>query len=146
MGRERYFTRDIENDRRGFYFEIPMAAPSFNHVWLSCGRGGARRLSQEAKDFYNLARHVILGKSMPDDWESCCVRISVAPRQKSGDVDNRIKATLDALTKCLFWKDDRVVASVTCAFEKPRKQGLTRILITRGGEKFPYFEETNNND
>lgn len=140
MGIEKYFIR-ATNDARRFYFEIPMAAPSFNHVWLQAGRGGARRLSQEAKTFYDLARASILGASLPDDWESCNVRISVAPPRRAGDVDNRIKATLDALTKCLFWKDDRVVSSVSCCFEAPRPKGLTRILITRGGEKFPAFEE-----
>lgn len=142
MDREKFFTRDFKSDSRQVYFEIPMAAPSFNHVWLQAGRGGARRLSQEAKTFYAVARSVILGASMPEEWETCCVRISVAPRVKSGDVDNRIKATLDALTKCLFWKDDRVVSSVYCCFEEPRPPyGLTRVLITRGGAKFPPIDD-----
>ena len=146
MRREEYFTRGIKSPQY-FYFEIPKEAPSVNHIWLTAGRGGARRLSQKAIAFYKLAQGYIFPKRIPDDWQSAVVRICVAPKARRGDVDNRIKAVLDALTKALFWKDDSVVSEVSCVFEEPiGGDGRTRILITPGGEKFPSFQEVKEDD
>lgn len=141
METEKYFIRDT-NDDAGIYLEIPMTPPTTNKLWLAASqRNYARRLSKEAKAYNELVAAIVAGRRVPDDWETVVVKISVAPTARRGDVDNRIKAVLDSLTKAGFWLDDRIVSAVSCAFEAPCKQGLTRVLVKRGGDKFPAFVE-----
>lgn len=73
---------------------------------------------------------------MPSSWRYCAVSVTVHPRRRSGDVDNRIKSVLDALTYSGFWEDDKVVAEVTARFGRPDKEGCTLIEITERKEKF----------
>lgn len=52
-----------------------------------------------------------------------------APNKRAFDTDNRIKPTLDVLTKNGIWVDDSVVARVTAERREIVKGGLCRVFI-----------------
>lgn len=120
-----------------------MAPPTVNHIWLqrcsSLKRGatGGRFLSKEARVYCQFAALAIQRQRMPQDWPFCAVDIVVEPIRRQGDVDNRIKAVLDAFTKAGFWEDDKIVAEVSCKFGKVCKpHGRTIVTISPREKKF----------
>ena len=114
--------------------EIPAAPPSANRIW-ELGKGRAH-VSKAATAFYTLTCYALGGRVLPSSWEAVNVSILVAPTQRSGDVDNKIKPVLDALTRARFWQDDRIVAYVSCEFLPPEKRGRTVVYIERAVAKF----------
>lgn len=112
---------------------IEAAPPSVNRIWRN-GRGQTY-LSKDAIAFYQLARLTVRAR-VPSDWPFYRVDIIVEPRTRAGDVDNKIKPTLDALTKAGFWKDDDRVAFVSCRFGKINKRGRTIIRVSRMEKKY----------
>lgn len=115
------------------------APPSANKIWRTYA--GKNVLSEEAKDFYRLVRFQLAGKRVPEDWNYYKVELVVEPRIKSGDVDNRIKPVLDALSKAGFWSDDKRVAFVSCQFGKINKRGRTIVRVSERKEKYGYVGE-----
>lgn len=117
---------------------VDMAPPSANRIWLQNYRAGKTYLNPVYRQFCALVGLRVRQKSLrlPEDWKYCAVEIVVHPKTRRGDVDNRIKPTLDALTKSGFWKDDSVVAQVRARFGKPDKKGCVLIKIERRDEKF----------
>lgn len=96
---------------------LDVLPPSANRIWRSAR--GINYLSREARDFYAYAASKW---STTIEWEFVAVRIYLVPKRKGIDVDNRIKPTLDALTKAHVWKDDSIVASVSCSLVEPNKE------------------------
>lgn len=118
---------------------VDMAPPTVNHMWLKRGGTGGRFLSKEARVYIStvIATLAIQRQRMPQDWPFCAVDIVVEPIRRQGDVDNRIKAVLDAFTKAGFWEDDKVVAEVSCKFGKVCKpHGRTIVTISPREKKF----------
>lgn len=117
--------------------EIPATPPSANRIW----RGGKGRtfLSREAVAFYNLARAALAGRRAPADWKFYDVEIVIVPTRRSGDVDNRIKPALDALTTAGFWDDDKRVARVSACFALPTRDGGTIVTIRPAVSKYPFI-------
>ena len=110
--------------------------PSANRIWLQNRRLGRVYLSPQYRTFKSLVKIQCAQTRIPQDWRYCAVSITVHPRSRRGDVDNRIKAVLDALTDAGFWMDDKVVAEVTARFGRPDKDGCTLIEITERSEKY----------
>lgn len=117
---------------------IDMAPPSANRIWLQNYKTGKTYLSPVYRQFCALVGLIVRQKNlrMPNDWPYCAVKITVHPKTRRGDVDNRIKPTLDALTKAGFWKDDKCVAETTARFGKPDKKGCVLITVEKREEKF----------
>ena len=114
---------------------IDSVPPTANCIWRKCGK--RIMLSETAKTFNRLvAAQIINAPLLPKEWEWYNVEIVVSPRTRNGDVDNRIKATLDALTKAHFWDDDKKVSQVSCRFVAPSVKGKTWIRISEGRSKF----------
>lgn len=116
---------------------VDAAPPSANRIWLPNRNGGKPYLNPAYEQFKALTRLRCVGVKIPKDWECCAVEIIVHPKKRSGDVDNRIKATLDALTFAGVWTDDSVVAEVKARFGAPDKKGCTLIVLTKRTTKFP---------
>ena len=116
-----------------FVFIINDVPPTANRMWRRNPRGGMY-LTSEAHAFVEEVALAVKGARVPESWKYCAVEIIVEPRRRSGDVDNRIKPTLDALTKCGFWDDDDMVAFVSCCFGSVR--GRTIVRITKRDAKF----------
>ena len=117
-------------------FSIPSAPPTANLIWRNFK--GRTVLSKAASGFFKIVQGVVGLTSIPKDWAFCSVEIIVSPATRRGDVDNRIKPVLDALTRSKFWKDDTCVAKVSCRFVAPSKgSGFTIVRIRPEKEKFP---------
>ena len=115
--------------------EIDSYPPSANMIWRKVKHGFT--LSATARKFYQLvAAQTLNAPLLPKSWEYYKVEIVVSPRSHNADVDNRIKATLDALTKAHFWDDDKRVSEVSCRFVAPSRYGKTWIRISEGRPKF----------
>ena len=117
-----------------FEFTIDDVPPTANRMWRRNRRG--MYLTDEARTFVAEVAFAVRGARVPESWKYCAVEIVVEPRRRSGDVDNRIKPTLDALTKCGFWKDDDMVAFVSCCFGPVNRRGRTIVRITKRDSKY----------
>lgn len=113
---------------------IPAAPPSANRLWRI--ERGRARVSKEARSFYDLVALAARGLRAPKNWKFFRIEILVEPTRRSGDVDNKIKPVLDALTKCGFWKDDGDVSFVSCQFGEVNKRGRTVVRISPASRKF----------
>lgn len=113
---------------------IPAAPPSANRIWRQAR--GRQILSREARLFYDLTALACAGKRAPAAWRFYRVDILIEPQRQAGDVDNKIKAVLDGLTKCGFWPDDKQVAAVSCRFGNVDKQGRTFVVVREEKQKF----------
>lgn len=122
---------------REIVVEIPATAPSANRLWR--GGNGRTYLSKDAVAFYNLVRACLSGRRAPESWKFYDVEIHISPTRRSGDVDNRIKPTLDALTHAGFWEDDKRVARVSADFSLPSKDGGTVVIIRGAVSKYPFI-------
>ena len=96
-------------------------APSANVIWRNL-RSGAVYLSPQYRTFLNDAYYAYLAQGKPrvDNGELLQVTLRLfPPHRRAYDIDNRIKPTLDALTKIGFWKDDRYVRKITVVANEP---------------------------
>lgn len=118
------------------YIEIPYPAPSANAIWRNAN--GHVYLSEQYKEFLRAAQYEICGKRAPAEWPYYDVTVVVYPRRKQGDTDNRIKPTLDVLTKCGYWADDKLVARSSSYFGPCDKRGRTLVIIRGAASKFPF--------
>ena len=118
--------------------------PTVNRIWRTSQ--GRTYLSGEAKAFIGLVALGAAGKKAPKTWKYCDVSIVVFPRDRRGDVDNRIKAVLDGLTKCGFWEDDACVARVSCQFGEQDDMGRTRVIIREAKSKYPFISSHESNN
>lgn len=115
--------------------------PSTNRIWRCSPRGGCYSTREEREWFLQVGIAVKLDQfKLPESWKYYAVEIVIEPRRRQGDVDNRIKATLDALTRAGVWKDDSAVAFVSCEFGKVNKLGRTTITISERKEKYKEIE------
>jgi len=88
--------------------EIPAIPPSVNHYWAS--RGKRRFLTKRAREWKRLVKDEVrkqLPKHKPITGR-VSVKVTLCVRYRRGDVDNRLKAILDAFNG-LVWVDDRQV-------------------------------------
>lgn len=86
-------------------FSLPYP-PSANRYWRT-DRGGLPHISDEARAYKAKVRKLCLGLRPIDG--SVSVEVAVYRPQKSGDLDNRLKVTLDALRGIAFHDDSQVV-------------------------------------
>lgn len=120
-------------DMETITLQFDAAPPTANLIWRN-GRGHSY-LSPKAAAFYEVVGYVVAGRSIPSDWEAVDVEIIVRTKQGRGDVDNRIKPVLDALTRARFWDDDRRVGRVACQFARPGKE-QTRVIVRPLASRF----------
>ena len=88
--------------------EIPAIPPSVNHYWASSGK--RRFLTKRAREWKRLVKDEVrkqLPKHKPITGR-VSVKVTLCVRYRRGDVDNRLKAILDAFNG-LVWVDDRQV-------------------------------------
>ena len=118
-------------------FTIPSAPPSANRLWRNAR--GRSFLAPAARDFYELVAYTLCGRRIPKEWEYVEVEIVVELNAARGDVDNRIKPVLDALTRAHFWRDDSQVVRVSCEFAAPGR-GATYVRVRRRAERYKRIE------
>lgn len=100
-----------------FTLAIPAFPPSSNHMYRPNGRNGGRVHSPELVAFFNVAALAWKQAGRPTlDETSRRYRVTLvfaAPNNRWYDLDNRVKPTLDALTKAGAWRDDRYFVEIT---------------------------------
>ena len=113
----------------GVTLKLPWA-PSANQIWRN-HRAGQVYLSKKYQDFLKLAYYAWLEQGSPTFKEEAAqVELNLfPPSSRPYDVDNRIKPTLDALTKMGFWTDDRIVRKVTAVASVPVAGGAIIVNV-----------------
>lgn len=110
---------------------IPAFPPSANHMYAPNGRNGGRVHTRELVEFFNVAALAWRQQGRPTlDDTSSRYRVSILfnpPNKRCYDLDNRIKPTLDALTKAGAWRDDRYVVEIAAKKGAPFPGGGVQI-------------------
>ena len=90
--------------------------PSANKIWRNLRGSRGLYLAKEYKRFVDESKIWLWKQGSPrvlgDENLEVVIKI-YSPTKRGYDVDNRIKATLDALTKVGFWRDDKIARKVT---------------------------------
>lgn len=108
--------------------------PSANHVWRHVFLGGRHctLLSREGRRFRQAAMLAAIawraGRA-PLDGKLAVRVAAVAPDRRKRDLDNLLKATLDALTHAKVWHDDGQIDRLEVERAGPDK-GRPRLEIT----------------
>lgn len=121
-----------------YVFKIDRAAPTANLIWRTFK--GRTVLSKEYREFIAAVAAAVKVKTV---WEYVSVYVTVRPKRRIGDVGNRSKAVMDALTRAGFWEDDKIVARVVETFAEPLKKypnGATLIVVAPAAEKWRHEE------
>lgn len=109
--------------------------PSANKIWRNLRGSRGLYLAKEYKRFVDESKIWLWKQGSPRVLgdENLEVVIKLYPPTKRGyDVDNRIKPTLDALTKVGFWRDDKIARKVTafrCQTDSRRRRGRRNLLL-----------------
>lgn len=87
---------------------IAALPPTVNHMYISC-KGGRKALSGEAEAFRGLVLQALNGArpAVPDGPLAFTLRLTFDTKRRQ-DIDNRIKAALDAVAIALRFDDCRV--------------------------------------
>jgi crossover junction endodeoxyribonuclease RusA len=108
--------------------ELPWP-PSVNHYWRHTKNGhyiSAEGINYRETVFYSCVKH---RGTLPDDAR-LSVRIEAFPPDKrKRDLDNVLKALLDALQKAGVYKDDSQIDFLAIN-RNPSKEGKVRVEIT----------------
>ncbi len=115
--------------------ELPFP-PSVNHYWRK-GRN-VTYISKEGQHFIQDVAAIVTRAFLANDWQPWGedVRLNVAlvlhaPTRRKYDIDNRIKATLDALVKAGLFEDDEQVDTLGVSRGEYRKNaGCCYVTIT----------------
>lgn len=110
--------------------------PSANRIWREAR--GRVYISKEYQSFLEAAKSAWLmqgGRRLDENDEIEVDLLLFPPNRRPYDVDNRIKPTLDALTKIGFWKDDRIVSRVSAKRCQPVEFGAVVATLTPGAKE-----------
>lgn len=99
------------------WFYVPKEPPTANRIWRNTS--GRQYLTKAARDFKKQVAWSSFGVRIPQTWSAVNVRLWVRPSRRAGDVDNKIKIVLDAITAAGVWPDDKIVAGVGCSLLNP---------------------------
>ena len=110
--------------------------PSTNQYYRAIRRGNhaVNILSKQGREYKTLVRSLI---GFRREKLSGCLAVTIKllpPTRRAFDVDNRLKAILDALTDAGVWHDDSQVERIT-AYKAPKiTGGAVEITIETMGE------------
>ncbi|SDO29283.1 crossover junction endodeoxyribonuclease RusA [Halomonas shengliensis] len=105
--------------------------PSTNRIWRNVGK--RTLLSKEARVFRNRARGELLAQGAANRKLAGRVALEVVLYPKNGrafDIDNKLKALLDALTYSRVWLDDGQVDEILVVRGPQKEEAQARVTIT----------------
>lgn len=111
--------------------------PSTNAIWRNVGK--RTLLSKEARLYRNRARGELLAQGAANAQLDgrLAVRVELCPHDRRAfDIDNKLKALLDALTYSRVWLDDGQVDEILVLRSAERREGgQAKVAIrTIGGD------------
>lgn len=88
--------------------------PSINHYWKHrvIGKRASVYLSSEALAYRESVKNALHDTKTLNTRLSVSIRLH-APNKRKYDIDNRVKALLDALTHAGLWEDDELIDQLT---------------------------------
>lgn len=106
--------------------------PSANRMWRNVN--GRVVKAKEGRDYMEQVRREMMGRNVPRLTGDVAVTLNFYRPRKSGDLDNRLKQTLDSLTG-IAWDDDKQVVEIhACRFEdKANPRVELTIAAVKGG-------------
>lgn len=116
-------------------------SPSANEIWRSLRGTGKPYLAAKYRVYLKnvLAYYTAQGAPKFANKEPLQVALRLfPPHNRSYDIDNRIKPTLDALTRAGLWIDDRYVRKLVVTAYVPVEKGAVVVEIE------PFDEEREN--
>lgn len=109
-------------------YQLPYP-PSVNHIYSRTKRGGVM-LNDKAKSYREDVLHTI-GKASVAVTGDLRVRIDAyMPDKRKRDLDNPLKALLDAMTHAGVWTDDSQIKDLRIINRGVEKDG--RVVVTVG--------------
>ena len=110
-------------------FELPWP-PSANHYWfiVACKGGGRKVLGKKGKEFREQIKQLI-GERDPRMGKLYISIDAFPPDRRKRDLDNLLKATLDALEAANVYEDDNQIDSIRIDRQNPRPGGYLWITI-----------------
>lgn len=103
--------------------------PSTNSIWRNVGSKTV--LSKTARAYRNKARGELLAQGMANKKLSgrVAMRVTLYPGDnRAFDIDNKLKALLDALTYSKVWLDDGQVDQILVMRSKERRKGGEAVV------------------
>lgn len=107
--------------------------PSVNHAWGQCGT--RKYLKKSGVEFRRLVSEAVLEYGKKIDGRIAVFVALHAPTKRKYDIDNRVKALLDALQIAGVFEDDEQVDMITVIRREVIKGGACRVVITNTGSK-----------
>lgn len=107
-------------------------APSANEIWRNRAGSNRPHLSSDYRRFLNEVAIYYKTQGSPRIHPKQLVEVTIRlfpPTNRSYDVDNRVKPTLDSLTKTGLWLDDRYVRRIEVIEGEAVKNGAVAIEI-----------------
>lgn len=123
---------DDGRDREGAVsYTIPWP-PSANRIWRSVRIGGASRvlLSKEGREYREAVKRAV-GACQPIKGNVEVQIKAHKPDNRRRDIDNLLKASLDALTKAGVWEDDSQLDALAIRRMPATKSPRLEVLICR---------------
>lgn len=106
--------------------------PAANRYWRSVA--GRVLVSREAREYKHAAALMALAAGVrPLDGE-VAVSLHIYRPRKSGDLDGRIKVTLDALNG-IAWRDDSQVAELHAYRHEDKTHPRAEVTVSPAGER-----------
>ena len=116
--------------RRGGVLEVALPwPPSVNHYWAA--RGNARYLSPRARAWHQEAWAILRGawRGKPMRGEVAVLLVLHPPDRRRRDLDNTLKAVLDALVHAGVLQDDSQVAELHAVRREARRPGGVLVRV-----------------
>ena len=116
--------------RRGGVLEATLPwPPSVNHYWAA--RGNARYLSPRARAWHQEAWAILRGawRGEPMRGEVAVLLVLHPPDRRRRDLDNTLKAVLDALVHAGVLQDDSQVAELHAVRREARRPGGVLVRV-----------------
>jgi len=111
--------------------------PSTNALYRNVG-GKGRVKTQAYRDWINGAGAVLNVEARKAKWKRlggpAYVMLTIPRENKRRDLDNFVKPTLDLLSKCLVWNDDRQLETLVVRFVEPGLLPGGELLVRVGAE------------
>lgn len=121
--------------------KLPCPPPTANGAYENTGnRRNPRALTDSHKKFRRIVASVVRDQVLPSDWEFAKLDVYVClhHNKPTGDSDNRIKPSQDALEKCGFLKNDKIIVDPSSHWLESDKtgKGSSYFVLTKVDKKF----------